>query len=74
MVQLIINGSKCRLDIAKVHYPAGLLSQRPLNSDPHLKGMTVETRAFVPLGHIGQSMGGLYTKIFINLHFCFKNP
>jgi hypothetical protein len=36
--------------------------------------MTVETRAFVPLGHIGQSMGGLYTKVFINLHFCFKNP
>jgi hypothetical protein len=28
----------------------------------------------MPLRHIGQPMGGLDTKVFINLHFYFKNP
>ena len=71
---MLENGGECRFNITEIHNPTGLLSHRTLDRNPDLKRVAVETSAFMPLRHIGQPMGGLDTKVFINLHFYFKNP
>lgn len=74
VIKLIIDRCKSSFNIAKIHYPTGLLSHGALNGNRNLKGMTMKASAFMPFWNIWQPMGSLYTKLFINLHFCFKYP
>ena len=68
VIKLIVNGFEGGLDFAKVHYPAAGLWCIAAYRQSHMKRMSVQTGAFMPLGNIGQAMCRLEVKFLVDFH------
>ena len=68
VVQLVVDRFKAFLHLPKVHYPAAGLWCSAANRQSHVKRMSVQTGAFMPLGNIGQAMCRLEVKFLVDFH------
>jgi hypothetical protein len=56
------------LELGKVHNPTTILANFTCQLDTHLKRMSVQAGTFVAIGDVGQAVGSLEMKLFINFH------
>jgi len=68
MVQLVVKRREGCFDIGEIHHPSQLGIRLAVHVNFDTEGMTMQPRAFVPLGHVRQTMGGFDLENFEDMH------
>ena len=68
MIQLLVKGLEGCLQVREVHHPTGGLRCIAGNAQADLEGVTVQARAFMSCGNIGEAVGGLKVKFLVDFH------
>lgn len=62
MIQGLIDWLEGRFNLAKVHHPATIISQRACHAYCDMVGVAVKAGALVTIGYVGQAVGGFKGK------------
>jgi|JI6StandDraft_1071083.scaffolds.fasta_scaffold32955_3 hypothetical protein len=56
MIKAVVQGFEGGLDVAEIHHPAGIVTNFPADMDFDAKRVAVQSGAFVPRRHLGQTV------------------
>ena len=68
MVQFLPQWPEGGGDIREIHHPGGFRLHRPFNADPDVKGVAMQSGAFVTFRHVGEPVGGFEIEFLENDH------